>query len=206
MNIPNTSQCPSSDTQIDWEKRERNERYHRLLASSELPIRHVGMIKGVEKTNGWGKALKDIKALIGKGTIVGLVGSRGTGKTQLCAVACAYSAWNGRGARYITVMDLLSEIKETYTDGGKERVVLSKYKNVPLLVLDEWQERSDTSWEASKLTNLIDYRYGALLDTIIVANQTPKEFMASIGESIFSRMQETGLLVECTWKSFREKR
>jgi DNA replication protein DnaC len=73
----------------------------------------------------------------------------------------------------------------------------------PLLVLDEIQERGNTSWEDRIITHILDRRYGDLMPTVIIANLTKETLADCLGESIVSRMQETGGVMEITGKSHR---
>ena len=76
-------------------------------------------------------------------------------------------------------------------------------RGVDLLVLDEIQVRSDTEWENSVLTDLIDSRYAAVRSTLLIANLERSALAASLGDSVASRLEETGTIIPCDWPSFR---
>lgn len=176
----------------------------------------------------WLEAEKRLAGIVGAGTTIALVGPRGTGKTQLAVRAMGWAGhdaanrhrerfskpWEGnlsesiRGAaRYTTAMGLFLSLKQTFSEGSKEteRDAIEKWCSPRLLVIDECQERGESAWEDRILTHIIDRRYGAMLDTILIANLTPEEFSASMGESVIDRIRETGTLIECNWPSYREK-
>jgi hypothetical protein len=50
---------------------------------------------------------------------------------------------------------------------------------------------------------LLDRRYDNLNSTVLIANQDKAAFAASVGDSIVSRIHETGESIECNWPSFR---
>ena len=72
-------------------------------------------------------------------------------------------------------------------------------------MLDELQERGETPWEDRLLTHVIDRRYAAEKDTLLITNHSKEKFLESIGESVASRLVETGGIVNCSWASYRVK-
>lgn len=73
----------------------------------------------------------------------------------------------------------------------------------PYLVLDEFSERGASEWDTSKLNNIIDHRYDAMLATVIIANVARGDVGKQVSASILSRAEETGGLVICDWPSYR---
>ena len=69
--------------------------------------------------------------------------------------------------------------------------------------MDEIQEIRGTDWEHAQFVQAFDERYGAMRSTILIANLEPKAFEEFVGPSIWSRICETGLLVECDWEAYR---
>lgn len=177
----------------------------------------------------WHDAYATVDGLLGTGCIVGLLGHRGSGKTQLACEAVRQTCvrlvadrdckmrdgtidrYNPprevQPARYITALDVFLRIRETFKIGAKEgeRSALTEFLEPSLLVIDEIQERGETPWEDRILTYLIDQRYGAMTDTLIVGNLKPSDLVKSLGASIASRIQETGTVIECNWESYRAK-
>lgn len=166
--------------------------------------------------------------------LTALVGPRGTGKTQMAAelgreafrlaVAVAptpASSYWGEGwerryaadkrnqenvawaARWVNALDLFADLKTRNIEVG-ESAALAKWARPALLVIDEIQERGDTEFESRMLTNLIDKRYGAMKDTLIIGNLDSGEFQKRVGASIVSRMIECGGISVCNWPSFRK--
>lgn len=146
--------------------------------------------------------------------MLALLGPRGTGKTQLSAVL-AYNclAWAKQGAsedpdilkawkdpHYIRLADLLSGAKQAF---GTDRDPLGDASQWGLLILDEIGESRQSDYDQKELVRLIDRRYGALLPTIVIGNMKPEMLVATLGESSVSRLQETGMIVQCNWPSWR---
>jgi DNA replication protein DnaC len=147
-----------------------------------------------------------LKTLIEDPRIVCLLGPRGCGKTTLAVGAVRYFCLMDRTVRFCRTMDVFRAIKGTWTSKRgqeDEEDAITKLAVVDLLVLDEVQVRGGTAWEDNNLADLIDRRYGDNRATILIANLRPADLLASLGESICSRLQEAGQIVECTWGSFR---
>lgn len=139
---------------------------------------------------------------------IGMLGTRGTGKTDLASGLIKEFCRAGRSARYATAMGIFQAIRKTFGSHGQggatEADVVEQLARADLLVVDELQTRSDSIWENGVLVDLIDRRYASLRSTVLVANLTPDAFAASVGESIASRITESGGLLICTWPSFRQ--
>lgn len=159
----------------------------------------------------WNSKLVALETSLKKrGAIIALIGPRGTGKTQMAATAAYSSASErlrigySRSARYCRVMEFFMAVKDSYNSSTSERDAFDPFTRPQLLVLDEVQVRNESKWEDNALTFLIDSRYGACLSTILISNQTVDGFQSSMGDSIMSRISETGIIIMCNWKSFRE--
>ena len=61
-------------------------------------------------------------------------------------------------------------------------------------------------WEDRLLFELLDRRYGDMTDTLLIANSDRQTFLASVGPSLASRIQETGGTVTADWASLRGAR
>lgn len=152
-----------------------------------------------------------------KGSLVILQGIKGTGKTQLAVSAAAgfkyepqnplSGKWNNPAPRYVKVSDIFRDIRSTYSKASEdsESEIFKGFIKPKLLIIDEAQERGETEFEDRALIHIIDKRYDALLHTIIISNLTKDALGKSLGTSIVSRLHETGEVIECNWKSWREK-
>lgn len=165
----------------------------------------------------WGVLRASLLARVGLGVLCVLIGPRGTGKTQAAvSVAKAFQwGWDTTGGvnteactRYTTAVELFMAIKETYGDNAQrsEKAAVEMFVKPALLIIDEVQERAGTEWEQRLLTAIVDRRYAALKDTILVGNLKAENVQAELGSSICSRAQETGGIYVADWTSFRAKK
>jgi DNA replication protein DnaC len=159
----------------------------------------------------WTKALAWAMNNVERGSIIALVGGRGTGKTQI-AVECCRKLTLMAGSiparvSYCRTQEVFSAIRECY--GAKptrrEADVVAEFVSPRLLILDEAHDRAHSEFETRMLNLILDKRYGELAPTVIIANATPDEFRGQIGESVFDRISETGGILACEWPSFRVK-
>ena len=136
-----------------------------------------------------------------------LWGGRGRGKTHLaCAVAKALITLHCARVLYAQTTGIFSEIKATFgrDDGDTEDGILERLSEIPVLLLDDLGSgRCQAEWEAEKLYQVIDARYGNGKITIIttnwspldVAQPQPREAFSSdlarmVGERVTSRLLE----------------
>lgn len=149
----------------------------------------------------FGRIMNRIEA----GGIVALIGPRGTGKTQLAAEAMRnFSPETGT---YTTAMGLFLRIRASFGKANRESEddIVQEMARTPLLVLDEIQERGNTPWEDRLLTHVLDRRYGGMRPTLVIANLTESGLIDCLGDSIISRLQETGGILEIAGPSHRIK-
>ncbi len=148
-------------------------------------------------------------ALQARGGCVVLLGPRGTGKTQLAIELALQAARRGLdrfegNQAYRVLGELFRDEKRTF--GGSEPRTSSPIDTasaVELLVLDEIQERFETDWEDRELTMLFDRRYREMRRTILIGNIALKDAPQKLPASMWSRMVESALVLECDWPSFR---
>ncbi len=106
--------------------------------------------------------------------------------------------------RFDVLMRFFLEIRASFnTEGASELDVIKRFTEPDLLVLDESHEIKGSDWEVRTFAYLINQRYNACKNTILLCNQTRAEFQARIPPAIASRLTEIGFFVECTWPSFR---
>jgi DNA replication protein DnaC len=145
-----------------------------------------------------------IQAANGRGSVVLIHGPRGKGKTQLvCDVAHSVRNRLRMMARYTTAADLFRSIRDSFGGEGKERALIEQMTAPLLLVIDEAHERGGTEFENRVLTEIVDKRYAAMRETFLVTNETVAQAEKSLGPSIWSRMIETGGLVEVNGRNYR---
>lgn len=153
--------------------------------------------------------------LTGKGAIVALVGDRGMGKTTIAAQLIIERALNEsllpwhRRPPYRKLTKLIAFFKPIFSDfGSRDGEALirrheSLCKDHPLLVIDELHDCEEQKVKNRFLTDTLDKRYANLVDTIVISNQTPEEFIETTSDSVISRIKEHGRIIHCTWESWR---
>lgn len=109
-----------------------------------------------------------------------LAGTYGCGKTHLAAaIANYFSAHNENevDAMFVVVPDLLDHLRSAFSPQSNLSYdrLFDAVKNAPLLVLDDLGTESATPWAKEKLFQLLNYRYSALLPTVITTSSTPGE-------------------------------
>lgn len=138
-----------------------------------------------------------------KGAGLVLAGMPGTGKSHLAAAAL--QAIITRDVRYLTCMDLIRVIRDTWRkDSAKsETQVLQYLERLDLLVIDEVGVQYGTDGEQTILFDVLDRRYREVKPTILLTNQDKEGFKKFIGERTFDRLLETCRWVPFDWPSYR---
>lgn len=174
-----------------------------LIDAAGIPLRHRSVPP--ESDSEWQRKLGETAERLGSGFLIAITGVQGTGKTQFGAALIVTACRSGERARYACAMDFFIALKESFDDGAKasERQVLAAFIKPKLLVLDEMDERSESAWENRLLFHMLNQRYNSMLDTLIISRRPREEFIASLGASIQSRIQETGGIITFNWPSFR---
>jgi DNA replication protein DnaC len=171
------------------------------LAAANFPKRQYR--RNATHSGQWGETFREYSAKVGRdGVILALVGERGSGKTQLATEIGRAALNSDLSVFYTTAMGFFLRLQSAMNSREDSVLDIIQTRQRPrILVIDEMQERGETPWEDRILTHLIDARYGAGKDTILIANQTPKAFAESVGTSIMRRLNETGGIIECNWEA-----
>jgi DNA replication protein DnaC len=190
----------------------RKRRVEGLILAASCPTRH-----GLNSDSSIGHprwlAYRDLlveQAGYPNGFIVALLGTSGTGKTQLGVSLIHECCRKLMACRYVKVLDLFRDLRRAYSPvargerGERESDIVAKWAAYDLLVIDEAHQRGETEWEQNALINLLDRRYDNRQCTLLIANQTEETFADAMGSSIVSRIHECGEAIICDWPSFRK--
>lgn len=162
--------------------------------------------KNVDFSGPWGATFEKIKGRLGEGFLIGLIGGRGPGKTQMGVELMKSHSEKRRSTLYVTATEFFMTIKRAYRDHASESEleIIKHFRRPTLLVIDEAGKRAETDWENRLLFELIDKRYQDMSDTLLISNEDKSQFSEAIGPSLASRMNETGGIIQCNWPSFRK--
>lgn len=109
-----------------------------------------------------------------------LLGATGAGKSYLSCALGVSACRNFYKVSYIRLPDLLNELAVARGEGVFSKVIAT-YKNVPLLILDEWLLVKLSHVEARDLLELIEARHQSG-STIFCSQFSPAGWAAKIGE------------------------
>lgn len=175
-----------------------------LRKAAGIPARHAYEIPDGESV--WNEKRAELVKRLGNGFLMAVTGVQGTGKTQLGSALIYVATAKNLTCKYAVAMDFFIALKGTFEEGAKqsESQVIASFVKPKLLVLDEMDERSESAWENRLLFHMINARYNNLVDTLLISRKPETEFLRSLGDSVTSRIQETGGSIVCDWPSYRE--
>lgn len=215
-NLP-VQTIPQPDHEAIRQERRRRDVSHnvsRLFKGANCPRRHIEHIEIVDEgQNSRWIAVRDLlveQARYANGFLVVLLGIRGVGKTQLCVSVIHRCCQSQLTCAYIKALDLFRDLRRGFAQVGRgeraerEDDLATEWVKPDVLVVDELHERAETQFEQNSLINLLDRRYDAMKCTILIANQTKEEFASAMGDSVVSRIHETGEPIACDWTSYRK--
>lgn len=155
------------------------------------------------------KRYAETKEELREGRSLVLTGGPGTGKTHLaCAVAKHVIEEHVASVRFVTVADMLRQIKETYRKDATqtESSVIESFIGCDLLVIDEIGVQVGSEHEKLLLFEVLNGRYQELAPTILVSNLSAEELEQFLGHRVMDRYRECGVILAFDWASFRGKR
>jgi len=96
-----------------------------------------------------------------------LTGTKGTGKSHLCAAII--NAQGGRPALFLNIPNLLDLLRSGYQNNNYQ-ALLRLCQTTDVLVLDDLGVEKLSDWAYEKLYQILDHRYQANLPTAIATN------------------------------------
>ena len=113
-----------------------------------------------------------------------LYGGYGNGKTHLCSAAGLLLNQSGIRAQVWDVLSLLSMLRAAIDHNTIEDEIQA-LKDVPVLILDDFKVDGQSAWANTRLEEVINYRYGLRLPTMLTTNGKLEDLPGAI-ESRFS--------------------
>lgn len=154
-----------------------------------------------EKRNTLAKARLFVQAVKCGGfqTLI-FLGNVGTGKTHL---ACGII--RECGGLYRLASSIVEELRraKSFNADKTEAKILDGYGKTSLLIIDEIGRGAVAAEEQYMLYQIINERYNRRKPTVLISNQTKKEFLQYIGIAAADRLTESAQVVELTGKSYR---
>lgn len=135
----------------------------------------------------------------------------GTGKTFLMDCIANALAERRIPGLYVTEETLFGDIKSTYSRNSEEseNEVLSRYYNVPVLMIDDLFTASYTEWSEGKLYSILNERMQNGMITIITSNYSTDRIHERLplnGRKIASRIVGQAQRIEMIGPDRREKK
>lgn len=137
-----------------------------------------------------------------------LTGKVGTGKTAICYYVLKEVLKKGFKAELITINNIFSNIKNTYspTAINTEKMYIEKLCKLDLLIIDDIGTEKMNDWSYPILYQIINTRYENMKATIFNSNIDLKELYKYWDERFVSRITEMAkLLFHLTNKDWRNK-
>jgi DNA replication protein DnaC len=124
-----------------------------------------------------------------------LCGSKGTGKSHMCAAIANARKANNEACLFISAMDLLTSLRACF-DGREPQTYaerLQVYQRAALLIIDDIGAERSTEWTASVWGELIEPRYRNRLPTVLVSNYDLSRGVGFLDSRVTDRINERNL-------------
>lgn len=135
-------------------------------------------------------------------------GKPGTGKNHLASAIGNYLILNGKSVIIITVADLMSNLKGTFSGNSNmtEEKLLNNLSNVDLLMIDEIGMQIESRYEKVIINQIVDRRSSSKRSTGMLSNLDYKSLKFLLGERVIDRMKiGKSLWLTFNWNSYRTK-
>lgn len=120
-------------------------------------------------------------------------GPVGTGKTYFSAAMVRCYLCQGKKVRFISLKDLLLDLRESFRTDKTERQILRPFLRADLLVLDDVGMIKtggiESNFSQDTMQTIIDGRLQNDLPTVITSNLSPENLATAFGERIGSRLR-----------------
>lgn len=155
----------------------------------------------------------NIEKIMPKGYGVYYYGKSGVGKTYIAACLGNMLLDMGVEVKFAKVSDILTDIKEAYSQRGNEAAVLNEYIFADVAILDDIGSEDYTakrgaaiSFAQEKLFQIIDGRYSRKKPTVFTSNYSLEELISKRGilrKTVERIMEMSTRKFEITGESFR---
>jgi hypothetical protein len=133
-------------------------------------------------------------------------GKNGTGKTLLASLVLKKAIAAGYRGFFTTFADLTERRKMGFELPQMREWYMGQLRNADVLLLDDPGKEMGTDFNANLLDEVIRYRVGMSLPTLVTTNVTPSRFERRYGVSAASLLTETMKVHEVTGEDYRPSR
>lgn len=157
--------------------------------------------------NALSKARQYVEAFDGNIASFIFSGQPGTGKNHLAAAICNALLLRGKSVLIITVADIMSAMKDTFSNREiSEEQLLNDLSTVDLLVIDEIGVQTESRYEKVIINQIVDRRSSSKRPTGMLTNHNVADMTKLLGERVMDRMRlGNSLWVNFTWDSYRSR-
>ena len=183
MRVPLMCKCKKESFEtkkIENENREKQLRLQRIIKNSLMDQKFKkstfetwDFTKGTQKMYDIGfKYANNFQNMKKENIGLLIYGSPGNGKTYTAAAIANALLGKMTPVICVSIDGLLTRIKETYNNWGKEAedTILRSLSNADLLIIDDLGTEQDTDWSKTKIYNILDNRYRNELPMIVTTN------------------------------------
>jgi len=117
-----------------------------------------------------------------------IYGGVGNGKTHLCNAIAKESLSRGIEVLMLNSVDMFSQIKVAMNNNTDQELI-RRFKEVPLLIIDDWGVEYGTDWQLSVFDEIIDARYWTARATIVTTNKD----ISGLPKRVSSRFQDKAI-------------
>ena len=198
---------PEDDAKVLEQERKLQEEKRLAHYKKTVPERFVKeslytyKVDDSEKHNALAKARMFVKAVKDRRfqTLI-FLGNVGTGKTHL---ACGII--RECGGLYRLASSIVEEIRraKSFKATKTETEILNLYGQEDLLIIDEIGRSDSTTEEQYMIYQIINERYNHRKPTVLISNQTKKDFLQYVGVATADRLTESAEVVELMGVSYR---
>ncbi len=168
---------------IEWSKR-KNNRLARLIQNADLAetgacIENIEYSVDRKIDKAQISRLATCNYIHEKHNLI-ILGASGAGKSYMACAFGVAACRNFFSAKYIRLPELLNDLAVARGEGTYKKVI-SQYKKISLLILDEWLLMPLSSFEARDLLEIVEARHKRA-STIFISQFAPQGWHSKIGE------------------------
>lgn len=205
--FPAMTMSAENDAEIEaWERRQqekaKDEAYRKRAPERYWKESLMTFRTDTEERRKEQETVKEYMAALQRGAFRTLImlGSAGTGKTHL-----ALGLVREMYGTYRLASAIVEEIRlaKSFSSRVTEAEILDFYGRAPLLVIDEIGRAINAADEQYMIYQVINERYNRRMPTVLISNQTKRDFLNYVGTAAADRLVESAQVLEFTGPSFR---